>query len=90
MKINGTLINNAMAAFFSLTLLSGCVAYGGNGDPRTGRYPSEHVDIPHGHLPPPGECRVWYPDLPPGQQPPPGNCRDLKRKVPPGAILVHG
>ena len=25
-------------------------------------------------LPPPGECRVWYPDRPPGHQPPPFRC----------------
>jgi hypothetical protein len=30
--------------------------------------------IPSGHLPPPGECRVWYPGVPPGQQPPPFRC----------------
>jgi hypothetical protein len=30
--------------------------------------------IPPGHLPPPGECRVWYPDRPAGHQPPPGRC----------------
>jgi hypothetical protein len=30
--------------------------------------------MPHGHLPPPGECRVWFPDRPPGQQPPPYRC----------------
>ena len=32
------------------------------------------LGIPPGHLPPPGECRVWYPGTPPGQQPPPGPC----------------
>lgn len=30
--------------------------------------------IPNGHLPPPGECRVWYPDRPAGHQPPPFKC----------------
>ena len=39
------------------------------------------LDIPYGHYPPPGECRLWYPDLPPGQQPAPGDCRSL-RSVP--------
>ncbi len=29
---------------------------------------------PPGHMPPPGECRVWWPDRPPGQQPPPFRC----------------
>ena len=27
--------------------------------------------IPSGHLPPPGEYRLWFPDRPPGHQPPP-------------------
>ena len=27
--------------------------------------------IPRGHMPPPGESRLWYPDRPPGHQPPP-------------------
>jgi hypothetical protein len=30
--------------------------------------------IPSGHLPPPGECRDWYPGVPAGQQPPPYRC----------------
>jgi hypothetical protein len=30
--------------------------------------------VPDGHLPPPGECRVWYPDRPAGHQPPPFKC----------------
>jgi hypothetical protein len=46
------------------------------------------LDIPYGHYPPPGECRVWYPDRPPGQQPPPGDCRSL-RGVPRGAWLIR-
>lgn len=37
--------------------------------------------IPAGHLPPPGECRVWFPDRPAGHQPPPMNCRDAYRYV---------
>lgn len=44
-------------------------------------------DIPPGHYPPPGECRVWFPDRPPGQQPPPGSCNV---RVPRGAILIEG
>jgi uncharacterized protein len=44
------------------------------------------VDIPPGHMPPPGSCRVWYPGRPPGQQPPPGDC-DVA--VPEGAVLIE-
>lgn len=54
-----------------------------------GSYFHEHgytrLDIPPGHLPPPGECRAWFPDRPPGHQPPPGSCG----RVPPGAWLIR-
>jgi len=43
------------------------------------RYPvhvRRGVRIPPGHLPGPGECRVWYPNRPPGHQPPPFRCSD--------------
>lgn len=34
--------------------------------------------IPRGHMPPPGECRVWFYDRPAGQQPPPTTCREAR------------
>ena len=40
--------------------------------------------IPNGHLPPPGECRVWYPNRPAGQQPPPFKCGQSPGRVEPG------
>ena len=46
--------------------------------------------VSEGHMPRPGECRVWYPDVPPDRQSPPGRCIELERQVPPGAILVRG
>jgi hypothetical protein len=46
--------------------------------------------IPPGHLPPPGQCRIWFPGDPPGQQPPPGSCADLEWRVPLGAWLIYG
>lgn len=55
-----------------------------------GSYFEEHgytrLNIPAGHYPPPGECRIWYPDRPPGHQPPPFKCGD---RVPAGAWLLH-
>lgn len=44
-----------------------------------------HLDIPPGHYPPPGECRIWYPERPAGHQPPPGKCSP----VPPGAWVIR-
>ncbi len=48
------------------------------------------VEIPRGHWPPPGKCRIWFPDRPPGHQPAPGKCKKLRHRVPPGAYLVRG
>ena len=46
------------------------------------------LNIPEGHLPPPGECRLWFPGQPPGHQPP-GKCGRLRAHVPAGAWLIH-
>lgn len=71
--------------------LSGCTVYGGPAyGPAPDPYPAQGYEVPAGHLPPPGECRIWFPDRPAGQQPPPGNCHDLERRVPPGAVLIQG
>ena len=48
------------------------------------------VEIPRGHWPPPGKCRIWFPDRPPGHQPKPGKCKKLRDRVPSGAYLVRG
>jgi|GEM_PF-3694212 len=47
--------------------------------------------VPNGHLPPPGECRLWLPDRPPGQQPPPTSCRRAEREADRhGGRVVYG
>ena len=75
-----------MAILITSLLVAGCAHYPHDHGGRYGGPPP----IPKGHMPPPGECRIWYPDLPPGQQPPPGDCRKLHRQVPPGAYLIQG
>ena len=61
------------ALFFSLvgSPLAAQGRGGGNGERTQG--------IPPGHLPPPGECRVWCDGRPAGQQPPPTNCGEAER-----------
>lgn len=55
-----------------------------------GHPPPAHVKVPPGHMPPPGQCRIWFPDRPPGHQPPPGSCHELRYHVPPGGYLIRG
>lgn len=51
--------------------------------------PHASLHIPPGHLPPPGECRIWIPGRPPGHQPRAGQCDRLAGHVPPGALLLY-
>ncbi|CAM3707973.1 hypothetical protein POKO110462_16395 [Pontibacter korlensis] len=62
----------------------------GRGD-RDGRvFPFSSLNIPKGHLPPPGECKVWFPSKPPGHQPPPQSCASALRSAPLGAwVITH-
>ena len=85
-------LRSATSIVAALGLLLGGCATGGVVlvEPDERPYYYEGVSIPPGHMPPPGECRIWFPDLPAGQQPPPGDCRDLRHRVPPGAILIRG
>lgn len=47
------------------------------------------VNVPRGHYPPPGECRIWFPAREPGHQPPPARCEALVGRVPLGAFLLY-
>lgn len=61
--------------------------HAGDGDSYFHRRGYTRLNIPKGHYPPPGECRVWFPDRPPGQQPPPSRCSEVR--VPRGAWLIR-
>ena len=47
------------------------------------------LKIPPGHLPPPGQCRVWVQGLPPGKQPKPRSCRGIEDSAPPSSWVVY-
>ena len=82
-------LQNAFA-FSALLFVTGCIANAESYSMLPAPAPAPYVNVPPGHMPPPGTCRVWFPDRPPGQQPPPGSCNELRFKVPPGAHLVRG
>ena len=49
-------------------------------------FPFSALNIPKGHLPQPGECKIWIPGKDYGQQGPPQSCGSALRNAP----LVHG
>jgi hypothetical protein len=56
---------------------------------RAPRGKQKSFNVPPGHMPPRGMCRVWYADRPPGHQPPPVSCNRIRR-VPYGATVIRG
>ncbi|HEX2219719.1 MAG TPA: hypothetical protein VHG35_13025 [Gemmatimonadales bacterium] len=47
------------------------------------------LGIPPGHLPPPGQCRVWKRGTPPGHQAKPRSCANIERTAPAGSLIVE-
>lgn len=56
---------------------------------RRGPSTASTLGIPPGQLPPPGQCRVWYPGEPPGHQPRPRSCARIERTAPAGSWIVY-
>jgi len=56
---------------------------------RQGPSTAATLGIPPGHLPPPGQCRVWLPGEPPGHQPRPRSCAHIERTAPAGSWIVY-
>jgi hypothetical protein len=47
-------------------------------------------DVPAGHRPPPGMCRIWIDGVPPGQQPAPTDCASAVRNRPANGRVIFG
>ena len=49
------------------------------------------LGVPPGHLPQPGECRVWIPGIPPGRQPRPRSraCPGIATVAPAGSWIIY-
>lgn len=47
------------------------------------------LKVPPGHLPPPGQCRIWIPGDPPGHQPKAGKCDGTERRAPAGSWILY-
>lgn len=47
------------------------------------------LNIPPGHYPPAGRCRVWLPGTPPGRQAAPRSCSGIERHAPAGSLVLY-
>src|SRR5437879_8369834 len=49
------------------------------------------LEVPPGHLPDPGECRLWYPGVSPGRQPRPRSrpCEQIAEIAPAGSWIIY-
>lgn len=47
-------------------------------------------NVPPGHLPPAGMCRIWIDGVPPGRQPAPTDCQTAVRNQPANSRIIWG
>ncbi len=47
------------------------------------------LGIPPGHLPPPGQCRIWLPGVPPGHQAHSRSCHNIDGSAPAGSLVLY-
>jgi hypothetical protein len=57
--------------------------------PRRSPSTAATMDIPPGHLPSPGMCRVWVPGKPAGHQERARSCSNIERYAPAGSWIVE-
>ena len=69
------MIKHAAIATALLVLAAGSADAQGRGNGNK----NKNGKIPPGHMPPAGQCRVWYDGVPPGHQPAPTNCAEAER-----------
>jgi hypothetical protein len=56
---------------------------------KEGKSTAASLGIPPGHLPPPGQCRVWIPGEPPGHQAKARGCANVEKAAPAGSWIVY-
>ncbi len=54
-----------------------------------GKSSASKLGIPPGHLPPPGQCRVWIPGEPPGHQAKARSCANIEASAPAGSRIIY-
>jgi hypothetical protein len=83
----------SLVAAAALSALAGCSGKNmySQPEPRFAKAPpgAETLAVPPGQLPPPGECRLWFPGRPPGRQPRPRPCPDVEASAPAGAWILY-
>lgn len=51
--------------------------------------PHPYADVPEGHYPPPGECKLWNVNLDAGQQPAPIDCAEVPESLSEDILVVN-